>query len=605
MPDTEQTVADAAQRDLRIEHFLQPLVKLANQNQALFNNISQSWISPPSLMNVFFKPTIENPRTSIFVAFLILISIVLSTMIIYQTGGTIHAYAYLILLPILAAGSIFKIPGGLLAAFISALALGPLMPLDVANGIMQTTENWLVRMGMFLTIGGFAGALSTLLYVRQQQLLVKERIDPVSQLISPIAAARLCQCSGIEPRNCLRPPYAAVIAFEGLGSMLRTLGVDATNRIIFEVSKSLQSSIGEYALVTRIHGTTFGVFLPQGRETISLLVSRFQERMPTKIPLENFSIILLPRLGVAKLGQIDYDTAQPFRKPLAALQLARDRGKRIARYSSTMDRVAQDRLKLLWDFSQALEQKELSVVFQPKVEIASGQIIGVEALVRWHSGLRGDVSPGYFIPVIEKTVLIEPMTRFVAEESLRRLASWQSNGVQIGLSLNISALLLQSAEFISFLKSLPSRHGVSSDSIEIEITETALMSEMDMMREALIDLHNSGFRIAIDDFGTGYSSFRYLKELPIQTVKLDQSFVRDLPFNKASCEIASAIASMCTRMNYTLVAEGVETQEALDFLHLHGCAVGQGYLYAKPMSGDDFLDWLDNSDVITPRKMPI
>lgn len=566
-----------------------------------FARIGRSWVPQPSLISIIFKPTIGGALAWVLAGVLILVCILFVTFIVYQTGGTAFTYPYLILLPVLLAGAIFKVPGGLIAALLAASALGPLMPLDVATGTMQTTKNWLVRMVMYLIIGGFAGLLSTLLYARQQQSLIRERIDPLSRLISPMAAARLCQTSSAGAKDSFTPTYALVIAFEGLGSVLRTLGVDASNSAIFAVGKALNQGLGDYALVTRIHGATFGILLPPGRQTMAFLLSQLQESLPTTIPLGNFSIILLPRFGVAKLDEADRAGGQPFRKPMAALHLARERGKRIARYSSSVDQLAQDGLKLVWEFSKALEQKELSVHFQPKVTIASGKLFGVEALVRWNSSQRGNVSPGYFVPIIEKTTLIDPMTRLIAEQSVQELAAWHAKGLKIDLAINISAILFQNNDFMNFFKQLPGRYGISPEYIEVEITETALMEDMAVMRSALIELREFGFKIAIDDFGTGYSSFKYLKDLPINVVKLDQSFVRDLPQNKASCEIASAIASVCRRMNYTLVAEGIETEAALEFLHDHGCDAGQGYLYAKPMPADAFLAWAESYKPIQPQ----
>lgn len=550
-----------------------------------------SLIKSPSFTTQIFRPTLGRWPLWIACSLAIVLGIILVTILVYRTGGTTYAYPYLILLPVIFSGAVFKVPGGLIAALVAALALGPWMPLDVASGTMQSTENWLVRMGMYIAIGGFAGVLSTALFIRQQQALIRERVDPVTGLLSPMTASRLRTGTDTAETNDIDATYAVVIAFEGLGSILRTLGIDASNRMICEFGSALTRAIGDEALVTRIHGSTFGLLLPYGQRRISWMVKRLRERMPEAITVDNFSMIPMPRFGIAKIGDDDRVNGQPFRKPMAALHVARIRGKSVARYSGAQDRQARDNLALIGEFSEALIHGNLAVHFQPKVDIKTGRAFAAEALIRWQSGTRGFVSPARFIPLIEHTTLIDPMTRFVAEETVRTSAEWCSRGLNVSISINISTTLLHNSEFVSFLANLPQRYGMSAADFEIEITETALMEDILAMQSALELLRKSGFPIAIDDFGTGYSSLKYLKDLPIQWVKLDQSFVRDLPDNKASCEISAATAAICKRLNYKVIAEGVETTEALEFLRTQKYDAAQGYLYAKPMAAEEFFRW--------------
>ncbi len=521
----------------------------------------------------------------------IALGLVMATVLVHQTGGTRYAYPYLLLLPIIFAGAVFKVPGGLIAAAAAGLALGPWMPLDVTIGTMQTTEDWLVRMGMYAVIGGFSGALSTMLFAYQQEALIKERRDPVSGLIAPMVAERLRPGRDTRETIGFEPAFAVVIAFEGLETVLRMMGLEASNRAIFQFAHVLTEAIGDRALVTRIHGSTFGILLPPGRRNFSLIAERMKKSMPDAIEIDNCSIILMLRVGIGRIDESDRFYGQPFRKPLAALHLARFRGHRVARYNRSIDRQAQENLSLIGEFSEALQQERLSVHFQPKVDMATGHVFAAEALVRWWSDTRGFVPPGRFIPLIEHTTLIDPMTRFVAEQSVRMSAEWRAGGLNIDVALNICPSLLRSRDFLSFLEQLPGRYGVPASTIEIEITETALMDDIVAMRRTLERLCAHGFLIAIDDYGTGYASLKYLKELPVNWVKLDQSFVRDLPGNEASCEISAATAAMCKRLNYKVIAEGVETSDSLEFLRAQGFDAVQGYHHAKPMPPEEFLDW--------------
>lgn len=586
----------------RSQFSIRPIVSAADRGA---RGLSASRLSAPSFATVALHPTIGRWPLWAFSASTIVISLILATVLVHRTGGTTYAYPYLILLPVILAGAVFKVPGGLIAAVAAALALGPWMPLEVASGTMQTTENWLVRMGMYVAIGGFTGALSTALYARQQQALVAERKDPVSGLISPIAAARLLPGADASERLGYDPAYAVVIAFEGLGTVLRTLGIDASNAAIHKFGHALDEAIGDTALVTRIHGSTFGILLPPGQRSMSLMVERIKERMPRAIEVGGFSVVLLPRFGIAKIDQDDRLGGQPFRKPMVALHLARSRWRRVARYSAALDRRARENLTLIGEFSEALEREDLSVHFQPKVDMATGRVFAAEALVRWKSAARGFVSPGVFVPLIERTTLIDPMTRFVADRSVQALADWRARGLAIDVAINLSTTNLQNPEFVAFLTQLPARYGVPASAIELEITETALMEDLAAAQATLERLRACGFLIAIDDFGTGHSSFRYLKELPIQWVKLDQSFVRDLPNNEASREISAATAAMCRRLNYKVIAEGVESAEALEFLRSQNYDAVQGYYYAKPLPAEAFIEAARKIGALPADRVPM
>ncbi|MDG3043051.1 bifunctional diguanylate cyclase/phosphodiesterase [Roseicyclus marinus] len=540
---------------------------------------------------VIFRPTIGSRPIWIGIGVLVLLSIFAGSVVVYETGGTAYPYPHVLLLPVILSAAVFKVPGGLIAGLIAGLSVGPYMPLDVDNGVMQATQAWIFRLVMFLLIGGFTGLLSTLMYQRQQDLIARERIDPVSGLLSPIAALRLVAGKDSEAR--LDPPaYAVVIAYEGLSSVLRALGIEASNKAIFEIGQTLQAAMGPDRLVTRIHGATFAVTLPKGRRSVHSFAKDIERFMPQSMPIDTFALMLLPRYGVAKLTEEDRTEGQAFRKAMAALNLARNEGRRIARYRGSYDHAVTRGFVLLSDFERALRVGELRVHFQPKVNLATGKPMGVEALIRWRNSFFGNIPPAFFVPIIEKTNLIDDMTRFVAQTAMADIAALEAQGFDLELALNIAPSLLTNTEFMAFLKALPGRYGIAPARIELEITETALMDDTVMNTRALEDLHAFGFRLAIDDFGTGYSSMLYLKNFPMDTVKLDQSFVRDLPDNQASAAISSMTAAVCKRMGTRVVAEGVETRTAEAFLEEQGFDIVQGYLYARPMSSEDLLKWL-------------
>lgn len=542
-----------------------------------------------ALMAICLRPMLGGIQTWIMAMIGILLMIGLFSLLIHTTGSA--PLAYLSILPVILSAAIFKVPGGLIAAVIAGVSLGPWIPSALAFEPEWTARNISAHVAMFMIIGAFTGSLSTIAFIRHQRYITRERIDPVTGLLSPTAIIRMV--AGIDKTENLpfTPTYALVIAFEGLGSVMRALGIQASNKAIFEIGTALQNAAGDIGIVTRIHGSTYGVLLPPGSHSIGRLASRLQDDMPNTIPLDTFSLILLPRFGVAKITEDDRMTGQPFRKAMAALNQARRRGTRVGRYSSAYDERAKSSLMLISEFDTALRNGGFEVYFQPKIELATARIVGVEALIRWQTSPQGEISPATFIPLIERTNLIDPMTRFVAERSFESLASWNAMGLRLDLALNLPPTLLRNAVFINYFKRLPQQYGIDPSQVEVEVTETALMDDMMMIRRVLEGLREQGFRISIDDFGTGYSSMKYLKVLPIHTVKLDKSFVQDLPHNAASAEIAAATASMCKRMNYKVVAEGVETQAAMTYLLKHGFDIGQGYYFSKPLPARDLMEF--------------
>lgn len=260
----------------------------------------------------------------------------------------------------------------------------------------------------------------------------------------------------------------------------------------------------------------------------------------------------------------------------------------VGRYSAQQDATYQRQFTLLNAFGAALaSHDQLSLVFQPRIDMLTGRWRGAEALLRWHHPTLGIVSPAEFIPIIEKTSLARVATEWVLETAMSQLAAWRADGIDVQLSVNVSATNLVETDFASAVLARLEKHGLPPRLLEIELTESAVMTNPVQAEQTFGALHAAGVVLAIDDFGTGYSSLSYLQKLPADVVKIDRSFILELGSVRGKA-LVQAMISLLHGLGYWVVAEGIETEEVADVLRDMGCNEAQGYLYAKPLSPEVF-----------------
>ena len=257
-----------------------------------------------------------------------------------------------------------------------------------------------------------------------------------------------------------------------------------------------------------------------------------------------------------------------------------------------MGRAAVNALRLAVDLQQAVGKGELRLQYQPKVDTASGRLLGMEALVRWMHPERGIISPMEFIPVAEDTGLIVAIGRWVLREACRQNAEWQQTGLRpIRVAVNLSARQFRSDNLLGDIDAALAETTLPASSLELEITESMVMDDPERVIKLLGAIHAKGIHLSLDDFGTGHSSLAYLKRFPIHCVKIDRAFIKDIPANTDDVAIARTIVAMAQALNLSTVAEGVETAEQLELLKTMGCDQIQGYFFSRPLSSDDFLDF--------------
>ena len=262
-------------------------------------------------------------------------------------------------------------------------------------------------------------------------------------------------------------------------------------------------------------------------------------------------------------------------------------------YLPEMQEKNSKRIKMIHDLRRAIENKEFALFYQPIINLNNGRIIGAEALIRWFHPIKGMISPMEFIPLAEEMGLIHDIERWILKTALQQKKEWEDMGYDdIKLSINISGKSVTRTGFVNEIRDLLSKVKIKNDKIQFEVTETALMENLDESTKVLREIKDMNIKIALDDFGTGYSSLTYLKKLPIDVVKLDRDFIRNISKISEDQVIAKYVIKLTHELNFEIVAEGIETEEHFEFLKLHNCEYGQGYLFSKPITKENFEELL-------------
>ena len=305
------------------------------------------------------------------------------------------------------------------------------------------------------------------------------------------------------------------------------------------------------------------------------------------------SISLNPVIGVALL-EVGHNLGEDaIRMAHNAAQEARLTGRPVNSYSLAADDLHRRRFRLLNDMRTALiTGQELSLVYQPRVDLSTGSCIGVEALLRWKHPELGPISPGEFIPLVEQTDITGPLTAWVISAAIQQIVTWRALAIDLAVSVNVSVANLDQPHFADDLIEQLQKAGINTSAFEVEITESALIKNRAHVEEQLRAVRNAGIRVAIDDFGTGYSSLSYLRHLPADLVKIDQSFVRDLADDLKGQTLVRHLIEMSQALGFRVVAEGIEDKKAYELLRSWQCEEAQGYWMSRPLLPDDMQIWL-------------
>jgi diguanylate cyclase (GGDEF)-like protein len=379
-----------------------------------------------------------------------------------------------------------------------------------------------------------------------------------------------------------------------------SLGHGIGDQLLRVISRRLTNCVREGDTVARFGGDEFMVLLPNinSASDAGKIGAKIIKSLTGAISCHGHELHITTSVGIS-IYPFDGSGADTLVKHA---DISMYRAKEIGRnkmvfYTAEMNAGSRKKLALETNLRTALEKEQLYLVYQPKIDITRNVIIGVEALLRWKHPAMGHVSPLEFIPIAEESGLIIPIGEWVLRTAFRQLREWHNAGFDdLTMAVNLSSSQLSRPGFEKIVENALAEAGIGADRAELEITENVAMRNIDSAIITLEKLKKMGMSIAMDDFGTGYSSLGYLRKLPIDTVKIDRSFVSEIPDSKEGTLIAQTIIAMAHSLNLSLVVEGVENVKQLNFFRQHGCHVVQGYLFSKPVSADEILKMLQNQE---------
>jgi diguanylate cyclase (GGDEF)-like protein len=373
-----------------------------------------------------------------------------------------------------------------------------------------------------------------------------------------------------------------------------TLGHPIGDMLLCEVARRLRGTLQRQTdTVARLGGDEFGVLLPtDDLDAARLLATRMLRALEEPITIEGQLVDVGASIGIVTFPENGSDMNVLLRRADIAMYVAKRSNLGFSLYDERHDQNSAERLSLMSELRQAVERDELTLYYQPKVDLATQHVRYVEALVRWDHPTRGFVSPDQFIPFAEQTGYIKTISRWVADRAIAQCAAWRAQGLEIEVSVNVSARELIQSSLPETFQALLDKHGVLPEWIWIEITESAIMDDPNHAIETLDRLHALGIRLSIDDFGTGYSSLSYLKRMPVDEIKIDKSFVMGMTDHKDDETIVRSTIDLGHNMGLKVVAEGVENEEMMLRLKALRCDLAQGFHLSRPLPPARLESWL-------------
>jgi diguanylate cyclase (GGDEF)-like protein len=418
-------------------------------------------------------------------------------------------------------------------------------------------------------------------------------VDPQTRLPNRTAFGAQLDQALTEILNAGRELSVALLNLDRFRQVNNYLGHAVGDIVLTEVAQRLQRLASAHQCrLARLGGDEFAILMPDCDLGRSTQIARWAiQAMEEPLIVAGQAIDVSGSIGIALAPEHGTDRKALLSHADLALHCAKKTRSNFQVFEPRMQASASRGLSLLSELRAAVEEDQLELVFQPKLDLKSGHYSSVEALLRWRHPHLGLVSPGEFIPFAEQTGFVVRLTRWVIEHACAQIAEWRRSSSMLRLSVNVSARDIEVEGFAAFVAAQLHRHGLPAESLCLEITESAVMENVAQARKALEELNNMGLYLSIDDYGTGYASLAYLRALPVHEMKIDQSFVRGLTSNAGDEVIIRSTIALAHNLGLKVVAEGVESDAALAQLVLLGCDEAQGYYLSRPLSAEDFARW--------------
>ncbi len=435
----------------------------------------------------------------------------------------------------------------------------------------------------------------TLRKIYEERLHYQANFDAVTDLPNRTLALDRLTNAVARARRYSRKVGILFIDLDHFKKINDTMGHALGDQLLKQSAQRIKSCVREEDTVARLGGDEFTVILPDVKTSTDAesVARKILTAFRQPFVLDGNEAFVSTSVGITLCPDDGRDAELLMRNADAAMYQAKEQGRNTLRFfTAKLNERALARIHMESRLRRALDRKQFTLHYQPLIEIRSGRLIGAEALLRWREPSMAAVKPEKFIRLAEETGLIVPIGEWVLNRACKQSRLWKSQGLSnLSLSVNVSSRQFKGKTLVDAVTHALKRNGLSPDSLELEITEGLLMDDLPETKTAIRQLEAHGLRLAVDDFGTGYSSLRYMTRFPLDTLKIDRSFVKDVLEDEAHATLVEAIIAMAHRLNYRVIAEGVETREQLDFLRKRGCDVAQGYYFSRALPAREFVQF--------------
>ncbi|WP_163560333.1 GGDEF domain-containing phosphodiesterase [Halomonas sp. NO4] len=525
----------------------------------------------------------------------------LGTGIVYATGGTAYAYPYMMLVPVLLAASWYTLPGGLVTALAAGIAMA-VMPLDTNLGVEQTPTNYLLRIAFYVLLGGIAGWL---FQSRRQAFIVHRdvaRTDQHSGLANQVALNEDLHDRISHPALTGQTTGVIQVKITDMTDVLEALGLKAADELAIAMSQRLCQAVRGGGQVYRISPDELAlVVLDVEPSDLDAISHRLVEVGEESLLIQQVPVRVQLAMGSA-IAEGHKTTTELLREARLALLTSIRLRRGHTHFSPTFDKRSLESFKLIARVRDGLAAREFELHYQPKIRLADGQVCGCEGLIRWRGDHGRLIPPSQFMPKVESTSLIGPITYFVVQAAG---AFSMYTGSESAISINLSVHNLHDENLYDLLVELIEQSSVRPERLEVEITESAFIRDLGTARTAIQRIRDLGIGVSIDDFGTGFASFEYLQHLPITGLKIDRAFVANLDGNERARKLMACMIDIGHALDLVVTAEGVETPQQEEILRQLGCDQAQGFYYSPALPAAEYRAWCQSRSSTPDAEPPI
>jgi EAL domain-containing protein (putative c-di-GMP-specific phosphodiesterase class I) len=527
------------------------------------------------------KKLFDSNLSNIFRILLITLLLASIFLLVYTTGGSPNTNLHLIYIPIIISAYYWGVIGGISVAIISGTLTCQLIPSNVSNGIVYSDADWIIQLLVLTLVGLVTGYI----FMEVNKLSIRAKEYDFINLFTGMYNINKLICNLEERMNNSEKFVIISIKLTNIEEISKYIEPEFANDIAKKLSTELLVKYGKDAVYTSGHDEIDLVIYPNSGylEECKQILKQYT----TAFKLNQFSIRIAMKIGIYEYDGTDETPINVYNKARIAYEQGTEQETDIYFYNKEFEINRKKNLEILGSLLESINNNELYLTYQPKINIADDTICGVEVLTRWDRGEKRPVGPDVFIKLAEDIGFINQISKFVFEKSLNQIANWRSKGISLSFSINCTANELLDDNLIEWERKINENNKLNLSMFIIEITERIILVNNDKIKDKIEELRAKGIRISIDDFGTGFNSLIRVMEFPFDEIKISKYFIDNI-INIEIRMMIKAIIDLAHKFNKTVVAEGVETQEQLNILREIKCDIAQGYYYSKPLTADEF-----------------